>query len=47
MGVQAINAEIKRFIQIGRDMIPPKLFSVKKGREMAHSFFHNGLSGVL
>lgn len=47
MGVQAINVAIKWLILMGMDLIPPKLFSVKKGKEIDDSFCGNGLSGAL
>ncbi len=47
MGLQDINAKIKWVIPMGMDLIPPKLFSVEKGKEIADSFCHNGLSGAL
>lgn len=47
MGLQAINAQIKWLIPMGKDLIPPKQFSVKKGKEIADSFCRNGLSGAL
>lgn len=47
MGLQAINAQIKCLNPMGKDLIPPKQFSVKKGKEIADSFCRNGLSGAL